>query len=497
MSQGAIKKGAIISYISIFLHIAISFVYTPWMINQIGKSDYGLYTLVTSFISYFILDFGLTGSVQRFIAKYRAEGDQRKIENMLGLITKVYLSIDGVIFIILFILFFFISGIFQGLTPEEIEKLKVLYIIAGTFSILSFVFKPMNGAMMAYEFFVESKLIDVFQNVGTVLFIIVVLLSGGGVYELVFVTGFVSFTASLLKFIIFRTKSRIKTNWSFWNTAEMKTLLFFSVWVFLIGLAQRFRLSLMPSVLGVFNNTTEISIFSIGMMIEGMVYTLSSALNGLFLPKVTRMVHNSQNRSEVTTLMIRVGRLQLYISGVILFGFTLIGSEFISLWIGPDFINSYYVALLLISSNIVSLTQSIANDVVYAENKVRYTASFTFISSGLGLLFAILFSKYLGAIGCAIATAFSLWAYLLLANIFYKKTLKLELGRFFKECHWKIIPLQFIVTLCFYGIKQFITLNSWIAFFAYGTIYIIIICLVSYFCLFNNEEKQLVPIKLR
>ena len=191
--------------------------------------------------------------------------------------------------------------------------------------------------------------------------------------------------------------------------------------------------------------------------------------------------------------MIRVGRLQLYISGVIIFGFALLGSEFISLWIGFDFINSYYVALLLISSNIVSLTQSIANDVVYAENKVRYTASFTFISSGLGLLFAILFSKYLGAIG----TAFSLWAYLLLANIFYKKMLKLELGRFFKECHWKIIPLQFIVTLCFYGIKQFITLNSWIAFFAYGTIYIIIICLVSYFCLFNNEEKQLVPIKLR
>lgn len=497
MSQGAIKKGAIISYISIFLHIAISFVYTPWMINQIGKSDYGLYTLVTSFISYFILDFGLTGSVQRFIAKYRAEGDLGKIENMLGLITKVYLSIDGVIFIILFILFFFISGIFQGLTPEEIDKLKVLYVIAGTFSVLSFAFKPMNGAMMAYEYFVDSKLIDVFQNVGTVLLIVIVLLLGGGVFELVFVTGFVSFSASFLKYVIFRKKSKIKTNWSFWDSKEMKILLSFSVWVFLIGLAQRFRLSLMPSVLGIFNNTTEISIFSIGMMIEGMVYTLSSALNGLFLPKVTRMVHNSQNRSEVTTLMIRVGRLQLYISGVIIFGFALVGSEFISLWIGSDFINSYYVALLLISSNIVSLTQSIANDVVYAENKVRYTASFTFISSGLGLFLAIIFSKYLGAIGCAMATSFSLWSYLLLANVFYKRTLNLEVGRFFKECHWKIIPLQLLVTLCFYGVKQFITLDSWLAFLAYGTTYVFVLFLLSFFFLFNGEEKQLVPIKLK
>ena len=97
--QGQIAKGAIISYIAIFLNIAITFFYTPWMIRQIGVSDYGLYSLVGTFISYFIIDFGLSGAITRFIAKYRAEGNQKKVENMLGLTTKVYLYIDALIFL--------------------------------------------------------------------------------------------------------------------------------------------------------------------------------------------------------------------------------------------------------------------------------------------------------------------------------------------------------------------------------------------------------------
>ena len=91
MAKSQIAKGAIISYISIFLNIIISLVYTPWMINKIGVSDYGLYSLVTAFLSYFLLDFGLSGTITRFIAKYRAEGNEVKVSNMLGITAKVYL----------------------------------------------------------------------------------------------------------------------------------------------------------------------------------------------------------------------------------------------------------------------------------------------------------------------------------------------------------------------------------------------------------------------
>ena len=45
-----IRTGAIISYVALFLNIVIGLLYIPWMINTIGKADYGLYTLAMSVI---------------------------------------------------------------------------------------------------------------------------------------------------------------------------------------------------------------------------------------------------------------------------------------------------------------------------------------------------------------------------------------------------------------------------------------------------------------
>lgn len=495
MPTNAIKQGALISYMAIFLNIAISIVYTPWMIRQIGMSDYGLYSLVGTFISYFIIDFGLSGAITRFIAKYRAEGDQQKVENMLGLTTKVYLCIDAVIFFILFICYFFLKNIFTGLTADEVEKLKVLYVIAGTFSVLSFVWHPMNGAMMAYEYFVENKLMDMFHKVGTVMLIVVALLLHGGVYELVFITGAVGFLTSLFKFIIFKHKSHIHINWRYSERQEMKNLLSFSVWVFLTSMAQRFRLTMMPTILGILANSTEISIFALGMTIEAMTYTLSSALNGLFLPKVTRMLHSGDNGKQVTDLMIRVGRLQLYIIGLIIMGFWLVGSEFLHLWVGDNFNNSYYVVLLLTVFNIVSLTQYIAGDVVYVENKVRYTATLTFVSSALSLLGALILAEYLGAIGCAIAFCIAMTLNQVWLNIFYHRTLHLEIGRFFRDCHGRILPTLLGVTILAFAVKHFVAIDNWYSFFAFIVGYTFVYLVVSYTFLFNKEEKALVPFK--
>ena len=141
------------------------------MIHEIGKNDYGVYSLVLSFLSYFLLDFGLGSTISRFIAKYRADNDDEGISRMFSITTAVYLTIDIVVFVVLAILYFFLSDIFVKLTPDEIETFRHAYIIATFFSICNFFFQPYTGAMMAYEFFVPLKMFDLSQRVGTVLLI--------------------------------------------------------------------------------------------------------------------------------------------------------------------------------------------------------------------------------------------------------------------------------------------------------------------------------------
>lgn len=492
MTQSKIAKGAIISYISIFINIVISLVYTPWMIHQIGVSDYGLYSLVGTFLSYFMLDFGLSGTITRFISKYRAEDNEQKVANMLGLTAKVYLVLDSIIFAVVFILYFFLTDIFWGgLTPEEIEKLKVLYCIAGTFSVLSFLFKPVSGAMMAYEYFVENKSLDMLVRVGTVVLIVIMLLLGGNVYYLVFITGFVGFSTALLRYVIFLRKSKLKINWSYFEKAELVGLFSFSVWVLVIQLSQMFRLSLIPTILGIFNNTTEISIFSVGRNLEAMVYTISAALNGLFLPMVSRMLQ-SGDRKGIRDLMIRVGRIQLYIILLIFSGFIVFGQPFIQLWVGETFNASYYVFLLLIFVNILSLTMQIAMDWVYAENRIKHTAIRVLVSSLIGLILSIIVAPRYGALGCAAATGLALVLTQVLYIDFFKRKMALDMGYFFRNCHLKIMPLIIVYAVAGYFICRHIIINNWLMLFVVIGVYTLGYFAIAWFLLANKYEKDLI-----
>lgn len=109
MSKGnrQITFGAILSYLSILINVLVGLLFTPWLIAQLGDSQYGLYTLSNSLITLFLFDFGLSTATSRFVSKYHAEGNDEKIGDFLGVIYKFYLIIDAVIFVLFVILYFF------------------------------------------------------------------------------------------------------------------------------------------------------------------------------------------------------------------------------------------------------------------------------------------------------------------------------------------------------------------------------------------------------
>ena len=114
-----ITLGAILSYFSISFNIIAGLLYTPWMVRQIGQNQYGLYTLATSLISIFLVDFGLSSATARYTSKYHAEGDDEKVNIFLDTVYKLYLIIDVVIFLALIIVYVFSGDIYKSLTPKE------------------------------------------------------------------------------------------------------------------------------------------------------------------------------------------------------------------------------------------------------------------------------------------------------------------------------------------------------------------------------------------
>ena len=169
MAVNQIKVGAIISYIALFLNVLIGLLYTPWLINTIGKSDFGLYTLAMSIIGLLAFDFGLGNATSKFISQYLAEDRQDKVNDLVGMIYKLYLIIDVCILLIMGVLFFFLPHIYSGLTPEELDRFTDVFLIAALFCVISFPFIPQNGILNSYEKFVQLKSCDLFNRLFIVL----------------------------------------------------------------------------------------------------------------------------------------------------------------------------------------------------------------------------------------------------------------------------------------------------------------------------------------
>ena len=89
--KNQLKTGAVISYLNLLIGNLIPFIYTPIMLRLLGQAEYGLYGIAQSIMGYIgLLNFGIGGSIVRYLSKYRAAGDKEAEARVAGLFIKIF-----------------------------------------------------------------------------------------------------------------------------------------------------------------------------------------------------------------------------------------------------------------------------------------------------------------------------------------------------------------------------------------------------------------------
>lgn len=496
MSEAGInyyKKGAIVSYITIAVNIIASLLYTPWMLSKIGKDDYGLYSLATALINMFLIDFGFSSAVSRFVAKYKAEENQEKIDNFLGLLYKMYAVIVGIVLIILVVLFFFVDKIYVKLTPAEIDKFKIIYLIAGSYTVLSFPFmSTFNGILTSYEKYYQMKLCDLFHKVLTVMLIVVALLSGLGLYALVTVNAVTGIIMLLLKWLLIKKGTKLKVNFRYFDKSMLKEIFSFSIWVTVSAICSRLIFNVTPSILAMTVSAAAIAMFTLASTIEGYAYTFASAVDGMFMPKIARLVKADPSCQNVEPLLNKVGRIQFFIITLIFLGFAVLGKEFIALWLGVGYEAVYYCALLLIAPAPFYLSQQIAKNTVVVKGYVKQQAVVNILKAVVNIALVAVFSYYWGVIGAAVSICISYFVRNFGMNIIYQKKLGLNMWKFHFECYVKPLPGILLCAAAAIGLNFLLPNYSWITFGVKVLVICIFYAVFVWLLSFNKYEKRLV-----
>lgn len=486
-----IKIGALLSYLAIIVNMIISLLYTPWIIDVLGNSDYGLYTLATSVLSFFIYDFGISSAISRFISLYRAKDDQEAINNFISVTLKMYLSIIVLISIVTVIIYFQLDNIYVELSANELERFKIVYIITGTISLISFPLLPINGIINSYEKFVVLKVLDLVQKISSVVLTFVALSNNFGLYSLVLINGLTQLFFSLIKLAYVFLFLQVKVNFKYKNHRILNKVLKFSSWMFAITVLQRLIVNITPSIIAATFGVIEVPLFSIGQTFDMYLFMIGNALNGLFLPTVTKLSLENDNHLKITNLGIKIGRIQLMIVGLLVGGIIVFGREFIILWIGEDFIASYYIALLLVIPNVFPMTQEILNNYLIAKDEVKYRTLGYAIACVISLGISLTLTPKYGAVGATVGLSAGILAghVIYMAYIYHKK-FEIDMLKFSKEVYIKYISPTIICLSVGSILNHLLPETSWLTLALKVCIYSCVYLASIYFMYMNKNEKQ-------
>lgn len=494
-----IKIGSILSYLQIALNIIIGFAYTPIMIRLLGQSEYGLYNTVSSTISMLsILNLGFGSGYIRYYAKYKKENDNESIYKLNGLFLIIFSIIGAVALACGLFLTFNLQLVFDtGLTAAEYETAKILMLMLAINMAISFPASVFANMVSAHEKFIFLKLFGMVRTVIGPLVTLPLLFLGYGSIAMVAVAVSASIIADIIYifYVIFHLKQRfIFKNF---ERGLFKGLFAYTVFIALNLIVDQINWNLDKFLLGRFRGTQSVAVYSVGYSLYNYYMMLSSAITGIFTPRIHTLVAETQNdvvlqKTRLTELFTKVGRLQFLLLGLIATGVVFFGQPFIYFWAGEGYESAYFVALLLIIPASIALIQNMGIEIQRAENKHQFRSIVYIIMAFCNLALSIFLCQTYGEIGAAIGTAISLVvANGLIMNIYYHKKCNIDILFFWKnivrQALGLLIPIAFGVV-----IVSFIDLyNIWL-FIAFVVIYILIYCLSMWFIGMNDYEKGLI-----
>lgn len=502
MAKSQVRTGAVLSYVNMAIGSLIPMFYTPVMLELLGQSEYGLYRLATSITSYLgLISFGIGSAVVRYLTKYRAEGDKEGEEGVFALFKVIFIIISAVALVAGLIIAFFIDAIYgNSLTePGQIDEMRILVIILSASTALSFLCTPYNSVVTSHERFVFLQSINILLTIISPLLNLVVLYLGFKSIGMVTAFLFVNIIVRIVYSFYVKYSIKISPNYHNMPKRLIREILTFSFWVFISNIVNQLYNSTDTLIIGAIPKlaTIGVAVYNIGVTFTTMMHNFSIGILSVLTPKVNMMVFSGKSNSELTDLMIRIGRLQCYIVTLVCSGFIVFGAEFINLWAGDGYQEAYWVALVTIIPSCIPLIQNVALNVIVAQNRHRFRSLMFLFIALINVVGTIICVNTYGIIGAAVVTgAANILGTGLIMNWYYWKRIGLEIPRFWKST-LKMFVIPTILCVLFFILKQFITIDKWIVMLVLIVIYSIIFIVLNWLFVMNDYEKDIFigPIK--
>ena len=357
--------GTIISYVNIIIQVIVNLVYIPLLLKYLGKDAYGIYQYFLVIISYMsVIEGGLSNSIIRFYTEYIQQKKFIKAANLLAMAIRIYIILCVILFIIGIFIYLNLNNViaFNLIEKSDIKFAFLILLFNLIVSIGSVVF---TAILNVNEKFIRLRLLTLISNIVPVI-IIVLLVEKYNTILLIAITQFIiNILINVYKFYYCKNFIKVKIELKQWNWSLFKRIIGLSSSVLLVMIADQLFWRSNLLILGFYNRLDDIVIYSIATSIFINFITIGNVIPGIFSVKFLKLLSERKNLSQI---FLQISRYQFILLGLIFSGFCIFGKEFISLWIGKEYIIVYFITVIFLLAIMIDLCQSMLQVIMQFNN---------------------------------------------------------------------------------------------------------------------------------
>jgi len=463
----------------------------PFLVHSLGDRMYGLWMIIGSFIGfYWILDLGLDSATQRYISRSIGANDEENANIFVN--TSLFLfSLLGIVALIFTFVLIFVSKIFTDNASLLFDFRITLFFVGISFSLRlpMSVFSSILSAHLRFDILSVAGIVKLFIRTAS---IYIFLSNGHGIISL----GVISFFSDLLEYFFNFYMSRqtapyVHLALSNIDSSKLRPLFSFSASSFLAKLADNLRFNIDNLIIVTFLGLNAVTIYSIASRLLKYFMDLMATIFGIVMPIFS--AYEGQGRFDIIReKYLFISKISSCVSMIIGSSLIMFGQDFIRIWMGQDYIASYFLLVLLTLPTTLVYMQGAVVGLLRGISKHHFYAILNLVEGVANLILSFILVQKFGLKGVALGTAIPMILIKIFCQpIYVCNVLHLSVSGFYRDIYFKTLLKFAPMFYVFYLICGHLFRPTYSHLFCFAVIYILYCCAFLFLFIFNRQERQM------
>lgn len=334
------------------LLMVVTFFLTPFIVRSLGDAVYGFWILLMSFLGYAsILEMGVQPAVVKMVGQHRAVDANDRLKELVTAALVFFLGVGVLVMLLcITVLPIAVNRLVDGI--EGVHRSPLLYYLIALDATVMYLNYLCTGILYGCQRYHLRNLIDVGAWAINVTLIILLLREHGILALMIAKSSMDLFVLIMSFFAIRRVFPELGVSIRTLRTNSFLDLMNFGGRVFLSATTTRLASYAEPMIISAAVGAAATGIYAIPVKLVDYARQVSWTLTASFMPLFSEL--ESRSDSELLRKIYldysRYIFMILLLPPVLLFVY---GSDFVSLWIGPDYAIQGHLALLLLTASVL------------------------------------------------------------------------------------------------------------------------------------------------